>query len=92
MVLNTCRIRSGSLYPSIGLHVGCVLFVRTVGLFVVFFEKNQLLLSTKKVYDGALGWFFLVLIGFILWKWLSPEPPVDLLCQKVELQSKGSKL
>ena len=66
MVLNYCAVRTRSLYASIGLHAGAVFFVRTVGLFIAFSEKNILLWSTKKVYDGALGWLCLLLTGWIL--------------------------
>jgi len=70
MVLNYCAVRARSLYASIGVHAGAVLFVRTVGLFIAFSEKNVLLWSTKKVYDGALGWICLLLTGWILSKLL----------------------
>ncbi|HOW59890.1 MAG TPA: CPBP family intramembrane metalloprotease [Candidatus Omnitrophota bacterium] len=73
MVLNYAFVRSGSLYPSIGLHAGCVLFLRTVGYFVKFEEQHKLLLSSRKVYDGVLGWIFLLLIGLILTKFLRPK-------------------
>jgi len=75
MVLNYALLRSKSLYPSIGLHAGCVLFIKSAGLFVGFAEKNIIFWSTKKVYDGALGWIFLLLIGFLLSRLLKkPEP------------------
>lgn len=80
MILNYCVVRSGSLYPSIGLHAGSVFFVRAIGYFVDFLEKHKILLSSKKVYDGALGWFFLLVIGLILHRWLKPGsrlPPKD---------------
>jgi uncharacterized protein len=73
MILNYGAVRSKSLYPSIGLHAGAVFFVRIVGLFIAFSEKNVLLWSTKKVYDGALGWIFLLLIGGILTMLLKKE-------------------
>jgi membrane protease YdiL (CAAX protease family) len=66
MVLNGCVIRTGSLYPSIGLHAGCVTFLRVVGLFIRFGRTNVVLWSTRRVYDGALGWAFLLLIGVLL--------------------------
>ena len=40
--------------------------MRIVGFFICFQEKNVLFWSTKKVYDGVLGWIFLLLIGGIL--------------------------
>lgn len=76
MVLNYCVVRTRSLYASIGLHAGAVLFVRTVGLFIAFSEKDVLLWSTKKVYDGALGWICLLLTGWILSKFLKKADPL----------------
>lgn len=73
MVLNYVFLRSGSLYPSMGLHSGCVLFVRMVGYFVTFLGQHQLLLGSKKVYDGVLGWIFLLLICLILRQLLKPS-------------------
>ena len=78
MVLNYCAVRTRSLYASIGLHAGAVFFVRVIGLFVVFLEKNVLFWSTKKVYDGALGWIFLLLIGWILSKLLRKAEPLKI--------------
>lgn len=73
MVLNYALVRSGSLYPSIGLHAGSVLFVRAVGYFVKFEEQHKFLLGSKKVYDGVLGWLFLLLIGLILTRLLKTK-------------------
>jgi hypothetical protein len=75
MVLNFCVIRTKSLYPSIGLHAGSVFFVRVIGLFVAFQERGVFFWSTKKVYDGVLGWIFLLLIGAILNKLLKKAEP-----------------
>ena len=75
MILNYCAVRTKSLYASIGLHAGAVFFVRIIGLFIAFLEKNVLFWSTKKVYDGALGWIFLALIGWILSKLLKKADP-----------------
>jgi len=76
MVLNQCVVRTGSLYPSAGLHAGCVTFLRVVGLFVRFGKPNALLWSTKRVYDGALGWTFILLIGVVLTTRLKKAAPV----------------
>ncbi len=74
MVLNYCLIRSKSLYPAIGLHAGCVFFIKSAGLFVGFAEKNVFFWATKKVYDGVVGWIFLLVIWFVLSKLLKkPE-------------------
>ena len=78
MVLNYCAVRTRSLYPSIGLHAGAVFFVRVIGLFIAFLEKNVLFWSTKKVYDGALGWIFLLLIGWVLNRLLKKADPLKI--------------
>ncbi len=75
MILNYCVVRTRSLYASIGLHAGAVFFVRTVGFFTVFLEKDIFFWSTKKVYDGVLGWIFLLLIGFLLSRLLKKSDP-----------------
>jgi membrane protease YdiL (CAAX protease family) len=76
MVLNYCAVRTKSLYAPIGVHAGAVLFVRTVGLFISFMEKNAFYLSTKKVYDGIFGWVCLLLVGWILSKLLKKADPL----------------
>jgi len=76
-VLNCVAVRSGSLYPSIGLHAGCVLYVKTDVLFLQFHEKERLLYASGKFYDGALGWFFIVVIGLVLTYLLGKTQPKD---------------
>ena len=66
MVLNCVLVRTGSLYPSIGLHAGCVTFLRVIGLFFSFEQAGSWLWSTKLVYGGAAGCGFLLLIGVVL--------------------------
>lgn len=65
MILNLALVRSGSLYPSIGLHAGCVSFLRVSGLLFAFNPANTWLWSSKLVYDGAMGWAFLLAIGIL---------------------------
>jgi membrane protease YdiL (CAAX protease family) len=79
MILNYCAVRTRSLYPSIGLHAGAVFFVRSIGLFISFLEKNVFFWSTKKVYDGVLGWAFLLLIGLLMAKFLKKAEPLPTL-------------
>ncbi|MFO7691687.1 MAG: CPBP family intramembrane glutamic endopeptidase [Vicinamibacterales bacterium] len=66
MILNVCVVRTGSLYPSIGLHAGTVTFLRVSGLFLKFGESDTLIWGSKRVYDGVLGWVFLLIIGALL--------------------------
>lgn len=63
MVLNACVVRTGSLYPSIGLHAGSVTVLRIIWFFVGFGPAGSWVWGTKKVYDGAVGWTILLLIG-----------------------------
>ena len=66
VVLNLLLINSKSLYPSIGLHAGCVFFIKLDGLFTNFSNDSVLLLSSSKMYDGVLGWIFLLGMGGLL--------------------------
>jgi membrane protease YdiL (CAAX protease family) len=66
IVLNHAAIKSGSLYPSIGLHAGCVLYVKADSLFLTFFEKERIIYASGKFYDGLVGWAFLILMGVVL--------------------------
>jgi len=66
LILNDLVIRTRSIYPSIGLHAGCVFFVKIDSSFADFLNNNPLLFATKTMYDGALGWLFLILMWFVL--------------------------
>lgn len=63
-VLSSLVLKTRSLYPAIGLHAGCVFFVKFDGLFVDFLPEHLLWFGTKQMYDGILGWLFL---GFLAW-------------------------
>ncbi len=62
LALNFALTRSRSLWTSIGLHAGCVFFIKSAGLFMRFSNDNVFFWATKKVYDGVVGWIFLMLI------------------------------
>lgn len=66
IVLNLIAIKSRSLYPAIGLHAGCVFFVKMDGTFLNDLTKNVYFFSSSKMYDGLLGWVFLIGIGWVL--------------------------
>lgn len=66
VVLNMLAIRTRSLYMSIGLHAGCVFFVKLDGFFVEFSNDNPLLWGSAKMYDSISGWIFLAMIGAAL--------------------------
>ncbi|MBN1688677.1 MAG: CPBP family intramembrane metalloprotease [Candidatus Omnitrophica bacterium] len=65
LILSDLFIRSGSLYPSMGFHAGCVFFVKMDGLYVDFLNNKSLLWGSSLVYDGVFGWLFLVLMWAI---------------------------
>ena len=64
--LNTAAYKSGSLYPSIGLHAGCVFFIRLDDLFIKFQGERTMFWGSKLVYDGVIGWVFLMLLACIV--------------------------
>ncbi len=66
VVLNMLVLKTRSLFVSIGLHAGCVFFVKIDGFFVEFVNDHALLWGSGKMYDSISGWIFLVLIGGIL--------------------------
>lgn len=73
LVLNAAVCRSGSLYLSIGLHAGCVFFVRLDDLFMKFHSPREMLWGSKILYDGFLGWSFLVFMGIAVWILFKPS-------------------
>ncbi|MFA7001920.1 MAG: CPBP family intramembrane glutamic endopeptidase, partial [Candidatus Omnitrophota bacterium] len=66
VVLNALVLRTGSLYPAIGLHAGCVFFIKLDGAFADFFNKSTLLFGSSKLYDGVAGWGVLILVGVLI--------------------------
>lgn len=72
LALNGAVCRSGSLYPAIGLHAGCVFFIRLDDLFMEFQGGKSLFWGSKILYDGVAGWFILILAGLFLWFILKP--------------------
>jgi membrane protease YdiL (CAAX protease family) len=72
VILNLLAIRSKSLWISIGLHAGCVFFVKMDGHYVEFLNNSPLLWGSGKMYDSAAGWIALILLGFGLWPMAKP--------------------
>lgn len=72
LILNDLVIRHGSLYPAIGLHAGCVFYIKCNGLVVDSSGSQTLLFGSDKLYDGILGWIFLGLLWGIL-RWVIPR-------------------
>lgn len=67
IVLNILFCRTNSLFASIGLHAGCVFFLKMDGSFVDFPSNQTILYTSSKMYDGVLGWVFLTLLGFFVY-------------------------
>lgn len=72
-ILSDLWIRTRSLYASIGLHAGCVFFVKMDGLFIGIDGTPDLWMGTKWFYDGAAGWLFLMLLAVLLRQWVRPD-------------------
>lgn len=82
LALVVAAYRSGSLYPSIGLHAGCVFFVKMDDSFLQLQSGRTFFWGSKILYDGFIGWCFLAALAVILWLILKPA---------VENQPKGLK-
>ena len=67
LVLNGAAYRSGSLYPGIGLHAGCVFCVRLDDSFLQYHTGWTLFWGSKVLYDGFVGWLFLGAMALALW-------------------------
>jgi len=71
VILSYCYLKTNSLYLSIGLHAGCVFFLKVDGWFVGSVPNASLLIfGDKNLYDGLLGLFFFGLLFLFLWKHL----------------------
>jgi membrane protease YdiL (CAAX protease family) len=70
IILNRIVIKTKSLYPAIGLHAGCVFYIKINGALVDFLNNRTLMAGSSLLYDGLTGWVVLVFIGFVLEKWM----------------------
>ncbi len=66
LILNHLVIRTGSLYPAIGLHAGAVFFIKSDALLVDSIKAPSLLFGSGKAYDGIMGWGFLLALQVLL--------------------------
>ncbi len=68
-ILSDLWIRTRSLYASIGLHAGCVFFIKMDGLFIGWNGTPNLWTGSKWFYDGVSGWVALLILwmGTRLW-------------------------
>jgi membrane protease YdiL (CAAX protease family) len=72
LALNGAAYRSGSLYPAIGFHTGCIFFVKLDDSFLQYPTGWTLFWGSKILYDGLVGWFFLAVMVWIFWRILKP--------------------
>lgn len=64
MVLSYAYHRTGSLYLSIGIHAGCVFFLKLDNWFVISVPSaSPLIFGDKNLQSGILGWLFLSLMA-----------------------------
>jgi membrane protease YdiL (CAAX protease family) len=73
LALNSAAYRSGSLYPSIGFHAGCVFFVKLDDSFLQYQTAWSFFWGSKILYDGLMGWSLLGLMALVFWLVLKPS-------------------
>jgi len=73
LALMGAAYRSGSLYPAIGLHAGCVFYVKLDDSFMQFHTAPSFFWGSKILYDGVLGWIFLSVMALCLWIFVKPS-------------------
>ena len=66
IILNRLVVKTGSLYASIGLHAGCVFYIKLNGALVDFLNNKTLMVGSSKLYDGITGWVVLAVMGVLL--------------------------
>lgn len=69
VVLSYAFIKTKSLYFSIGFHACCVFMMKADGIFLNRVrEKLEWLFGSSELINGALTWFFLICILFVIRK------------------------
>lgn len=67
VILTLLFMRTGSLYPCIGLHAGCVFFLKMDGVLIRHEDREPLwIFGGGQNYDGLLGWLALLILGVLL--------------------------
>lgn len=72
-ILSFLFLETKSLYPCIGLHMGCVFFLKLDGSFFFQSAGHQLFFGTSRNYDGIMGWAFLLIMGYSLYKFIEKK-------------------
>lgn len=63
IILSLIYLETRSLYACMGLHAGCVFFLKLDGGFTYHEQYLPLVFGTSQCYDGLVGWIFLILMG-----------------------------
>ncbi len=67
VVLTILFLKTRSLYPCIGLHAGCVFFLKMDGVFLQHTDRQpHWIYGSGQNYDGLLGWAALFILGVVL--------------------------
>jgi len=67
LILTYAFMRTSSLWLSIGLHAGCVYFLKMDGLFIGSVPGASLFLyGDKELHNGLVGWGFLALMFVVI--------------------------
>jgi len=67
LALNGAAYRSGSLYPAIGFHTGCVFWVKMDDSFLQYHAGRSFFWGSKILYDGFLAWCLLGAMALVFW-------------------------
>lgn len=66
VILSLVYLQTRSLYACMGLHAGCVFFLKIDGGFTFHEHYLPLVFGSSQCYDGLLGWVILLLMGFLI--------------------------
>jgi membrane protease YdiL (CAAX protease family) len=74
VILSYVYLKTRSLYPCIGIHAGCVFFLKVDGALFFHHAVNPLLYGSNNGYDGILGWITLIIVGWAMILFFSKKP------------------
>ncbi|MBU3759866.1 MAG: CPBP family intramembrane metalloprotease [Candidatus Omnitrophica bacterium] len=74
IILSILFARTGSLYPCIGLHAGCVFFLKMDGVLIRHEDRLPAwVFGSGQNYDGLIGWAAIILLGILLGMYYKSE-------------------
>jgi len=78
-------IKTSSLYYSVGLHAGVVFFLKADTFYASINPDSSILIhGDKNIYNGLLGWCFILLMWFISFKILHTQQVMENSFSKIE--------